>query len=215
VLRSDPAHDGGHQAQHAGFVLYVEGPSDREILRSWAHRISPRLARSLGNSVVILGGRQPARAIEHFRGLAPGTRGVCVLDRDQEAARAEDLPVEPGLEFHTWRRRHIESYLLVPDAIRRCVRPSRASARLDRVFREHLPAEGDESAFIELDAKRLLGEWGPLARALGTALPPGGIARAMRATELHPDVHQLFARVREGLGLPELVTRVVARSPSS
>ena len=38
------------------FFLYVEGPLDAEILRSWARRLSPHLARGLQRRFVILGG---------------------------------------------------------------------------------------------------------------------------------------------------------------
>ena len=49
------------------FTLYVEGPRDRSILRAWAYRMMPGHARRLFGASVILGGRQPERALEHFR----------------------------------------------------------------------------------------------------------------------------------------------------
>ena len=187
-----------------GFVLYVEGPRDRDILRAWGRRVLPPLARDIARAAVILGGRQPARAASHFRALledAPATRGLCVLDRDgSDGARAPEGP--PGLEFFTWGRRHIESYLLVPDAIRRVLRVPREDVRVDRSLRELLPAQDDETALADLDAKRLLARHGPLARETGGA-SPSRIARAMRADELHPDVLELFQRIRRALGLPQ------------
>ncbi len=196
-----------------GFVLYVEGPRDRDILRAWAQRISPALARGIAACAVILGGRQPARAASHFRELRArdeAARGLCVLDRDGDTLGPEVGGGEPGLAFFTWRRRHIESYLLVPDAIRRSSRTPAHDFRVARSLRELLPEADDEAALVEVDAKRLLARHAPLDRLIGP-LSPGRIARAMRPEELHADVRDLFERVREGLGLPAGVLRVTLR----
>ncbi len=177
-------------------VLYVEGPRDRDILRAWARGISPAAGR-LVREAVILGGRQPHRAAEHFRSVratVSRARGLCVLDRDH-AAGSERGVEEPGLEFFTWGRRHIESYLLVPDTLRRAVRTPTERFRLERALRDHLPDPGDEPALRAMDAKRLLGSDGIVSRALGRTLATGRIARAMRHDEIHPDVHDLLGRI--------------------
>jgi hypothetical protein len=198
------------------FVLYVEGPCDRDILRVWARCLSPLLARALESSaVVLLGGRQPARALEHFRrlgGATAGVRGLVVLDRDHHSSEPDAAAVgEPGLELFTWRRRHIESYVLVPSAMRRALGLASDDSRAGRLLEDHLPDPGDEDAHRQLNAKRLLGSKGPLARRLGQDLSPGGIARCMRADELHVDVIELYARIREGLGLHDPTPQVLRR----
>jgi len=183
-----------------GFVFYVEGARDRDLLRAWAYRLSPALERVLEHASVILGGRQPARAVEHFRAFrdaAGEVRGLCVLDRDVDAAPAPQSEV--GLEFYTWGRRHIESYLLVPAAIRRALHLAPDDPRFERILRHQLPATNDETALREVNAKRLLGAAGSLSHTLGRSLPLGRIARAMLRTELHPDILALFERVRSGL----------------
>lgn len=206
----------GDRAAVAPFFLYVEGPRDGEILRVWARRISPALARPLQSCVVILGGRQPARAVEHFRaagGDAEGLRGVVVLDRDHHDGEAGGAVVaEPGLELFTWSRRHIESYVLVREAIGRvATRATDAAEWVDRLIAGHVPHAADEDAFRDIDAKRLLGSKGALARDLGQALSPSAIARAMRLDELHDDVLALYDRIREGLGVSEASLQVVTR----
>lgn len=186
------------------FLLFVEGARDRGILEGWSQRFFPSLTRRLAHASVILGGRQPARAVEHFRrvnGADGATRALCVFDRDDGSLPGPADASAPGLEFFTWSRRHIESYLLVPAAIRRALRLSPTDARIDRVLRDHLPANGDESAFRALDAKRLLGSNGVLPHALGRAIPLGQVARSMRADELHADVHALFGRLNGELAL--------------
>ncbi len=208
------ANGGRRAAGRGSFLLYVEGPRDREILQRWAHADNPRLGRALAEAAVILGGRRPARAVEHFRergGSQRGGRALCILDRDG-GAHSESLPSVPGLEFYTWRRRHIESYLLVPEAIRRTLRLRSTDTRVERLFREHLPPAGDEQALVEVDAKRLLDSKGPLARGLGRELVPGRIARAMRPAEVHPEVAELLQTLRERLGLVDSEPRVVERT---
>ncbi len=143
--------------------------------------------------------------------------GQCAHDeRDavvSDRARRETSPPqleEAGLEFFTWGRRHIESYLLVPDAISRVLARSDPGDRVGRELRRHLPPTGDESAYQDLDAKRIIGPRGPLSRTLGRQIPLARVARATRPPELHPDVHSFFATLRRELGLTDVQ---VLRSP--
>jgi hypothetical protein len=165
----------------------------------------PTRARELFHASVILGGRRPERAIEHFGARlagTPGARAICVLDRDGGGAPPPD-PNGYDLRFFTWSRRHIESYLLVPDAIRRALdlpEGDRRARRVERVLLERVPAAHDEAAWRALDAKRLLAEKGPLPQAFGRALPLARIARATREAELHADVLALFDEMRELIG---------------
>lgn len=190
----------GPERSAGPFVVYVEGPRDRDVLEAWVRRLAPAVARRLGDACVILGGRQPARAAGHLVRLREewgGAQGLCVLDADAPASPAPE-PHE-GLEVFTWRRRHIESYLLAPAAIERAARSH--DTRLRRLLGDELPAPGDERALLSFDAKRFLGPKGALARVLGRVLPAGAIARSMREEEIHPEVRALCARIATGLGL--------------
>jgi hypothetical protein len=194
------------------FALYVEGPRDCDILRSFAGKVSPKLARRMGPCIRILGGRRPARAAELFRELSEELcraesgvpRGLCVLDRDDPRLHGGELPDEPRLDYFVWGRRHIESYLMVPAAIRRCLDRRKGSRRdngssLDRLLADEIPSPDDEPVFRDFDAKRLLARKGPIASKLGTPLNPGEIVRFMSRDDVHADVCQLLDRVREGL----------------
>ena len=93
MLRMDPDRAAGASDARGGFVLYLEGARDRGILLAWCRRFLPAAAAPLSRSTVILGGRQPARAVEHFRNLGgaeAGARGLCVLDRDDGQAAARE-----------------------------------------------------------------------------------------------------------------------------
>lgn len=189
------------------FALYVEGPRDRDVLRLFARRLSPELARAMDPCVRILGGRKPNRAVELFgRMVAEAAeaahakpRGLCVLDRDDPRVLRDDYPEHAELEFVVWKRRQIESYLLVPGAIRRCVSRRRDDAVMHRILESSLPAPDNEPAFEELDAKRVLGARGPIAGVLGRTLRPEEIVRNMSPLDIHADVKDVLVRVRDHL----------------
>ncbi len=204
MLRIDPVAKSSRPVPRR-LIVYVEGAQDCAILRAWGYRLLPSMSRRLFGASVILGGRRPARAVEHFcsaGGSDAGLVGVCVLDRDdgnQPLVADSDVP---GLEFFTWGRRHIESYLLVPAAIQRTLRmiPD-GERRIRRAIESALPGCVDEAAYGQIDAKRLLGPNGELPRVVGQPISVRRVARATRVEELHPDVHRLFDRLREGLGI--------------
>jgi hypothetical protein len=186
-------------------ILYMEGPQDRAIMRAWSYRLLPSMGRRLFGESVILGGRQPARAVEHFRsagGREAGLVGLCVLDRD-DGNQPPPSAGAPGLEFYTWSRRHIESYLLVPAAIQRTLKVRGSDPRIRRAIDAALPGAVDESAYSQIDAKRLLGSNGALPRVVGQPISVQRVARATREDELHSDVHRLFDRIREELGVAD------------
>src|SRR5215469_15523938 len=109
VLPSEASRARSEEAPASRFVLYVEGPSDREILRAWAWRLAPDLARALVQAAVILGGRQPARAVDHFRALRSegvALRGLCVPDAILQTAglAVQDPPQTRLVRRHPPRR---------------------------------------------------------------------------------------------------------------
>lgn len=238
------------------FVLYVEGPRDRDILESWARRIDPSVARCIERNTVILGGRQPARAVRDFRkrgGEEAGWTGLVVLDRDdhleqgviaasepnasdilvnlegddanrsQAAALNRPAPLNQaaapnvaseeelgGLELFVWGRRHIESYLLVPAAIRRVLKISADDPRVDQALNDAAGAASDQDS---LHAKRILGPGGSLSEAVGAPLRAGEIARAMRREDFHNDVLALFGRIGTLSGATPKGPEVIIRTP--
>ena len=205
---------------------------------------------------MILGGRQPARAIADFQkrgGLAAGYSGLIVLDRDdyprttreagfsdsletvsgsppgEPAVHADGVTQEVGLEVFVWTLRHIESYLLVPEAIRRMLGLEPDDRRVERSLAAFSstskgrgfpsPRGSSQSVDVarsihkeELHAKRFLGSGGSLSEALGTELRAGEIARAMRPEEIHDDVRSLFDRIGALSGIATKGPEVVIRS---
>lgn len=197
------------------FILYVEGPRDREVLAGWARHFAPVFGGTLERGTVILGGRQPARAVDDFRrrgGAEAGLSGLVVLDRDDHHdLHPDDRLLEPGLELFVWSLRHIESYLLVPAAIRR-IAPHAPDDRTLSAWIEEFEEQAMEAERAHVagrrrvgpHAKRMLGAGGALCESLGVELRAGEIARAMRRDELHADVHDLFARIAALRGVATL-----------
>ena len=210
--RSASSSRSGRRLRSANFVLYVEGPRDREILECWARRVDPGLSRCIEQNTVILGGRRPARAIADFQkrgGVAAGDSGLIVLDRDDHAhAESGDprlaisgseprslLPdsdpslTETGLELFVWSLRHIESYLLVPAAIRRMLRLEADDRTVERIIERN--SMDDATAWVSnatpeqsvggvvtrergsLHAKRVIGAGGSLSEALAPSCGRG------------------------------------------
>ena len=214
---------GSRRGPDSDFVLYVEGARDREILRCWARRAEPGLSRCIEDNTVILGGRRIAKTQEDFRkrgGAGVGLTGLVVLDRDDHAAEHEIAHVasdEHGLEVFIWSLRHIESYLLVPAALKRLLRVPVDDPRVELALAVHLagPVAGEAADSGSLHAKRILGAGGSLSEALGTELRAGEIARAMRSEDLHEDVWALFERIGRLSGRVAPGPEVVIRSTPS
>ena len=184
-------------------ILFVEGPGDRAVIQGWARAVSPRFERTVRAATVILGGRQPARArvhLEQERKKTPELRGLCILDRDATMEDEAEPREVDGLEIRTWSRRHIESYLLDPEAIRKALRRRDHDGRLVRHLTELFPAPDDLASLRTLHAKTLLGPSGPIAAHIGRAVPLARVARAMRPEDHPAEVRQLLVRLAALLG---------------
>ena len=183
------------------------------------------LVRCIEQNSVIMGGRRPARALSEFQkrgGARAGLRGLIVLDRDdlepEDAGVADHGDVtEAGLEVFVWSLRHVESYLLVPAAIRRVLRHAEDDPIVERALSVLLSEEEATNGASRgrstgsVHAKRMLGAGGSLSEVLGVDLHAGEIARAMAADDLHSDIRALFGRIGSLSGLidggPEVVIR--------
>ena len=199
--RPSRQHTGDSPRKRPPGILFVEGAGDRAVIEGWARSVSPRFERAVRSATVILGGRQPARARRHLaaaRREHPGLQGLCILDRD--AVAGDDPQDSDGLQIRTWQRRHIESYLLDPEAIRKALRRRDHDGRLVRLLTDLFPAPDDAQALRALHAKTLLGPNGPVAAAVGRAVPLGRVARAMRPDDHPAEVRQLLVRLAALVG---------------
>lgn len=103
------------QAEQTGWVLYLEGSTDLEVLRSFAARLGHDDARRvLERPFVRYVSDRPSVAARHFYGLRealPALRGIGIFDR------LGSTPERDGWEFDIWKRREIENYLCTRAAL--------------------------------------------------------------------------------------------------
>lgn len=108
-------------AEQKGWMLYLEGSTDLEILRALAKRLGHPAHRALEGlvPVVYLGSNQPQEARDHFYGLREAKadlEGYALFDRlDRE------LHSDAQLTEKSWRRREIENYIVSPESLRQYV----------------------------------------------------------------------------------------------
>lgn len=105
-----------YQAEHKGWVLYLEGSTDLAILQAFARKLGHPVAEFLeAPFVYYVGANQPQKARDHFYGLreAKGDLvGIAVFDRlDRE------LQTGAPLRELMWRRREIENYIYTRESL--------------------------------------------------------------------------------------------------
>ena len=125
------------KARERGYVLYVEGGTDLDMLRVLAERLNHPVApvwderinsfyvqdnypeQSLESELERVEGGFGITPKEHFRALrnlVPGLRGVAILDND---GRNRQPFQEGGLNLVYWRRYEAENYFVTPNVLKR------------------------------------------------------------------------------------------------
>lgn len=124
------------KARERGYVLYVEGGTDLDMLRTLAVRLNHPVAtvwdervnsfyvqnnypvESLESELERVEGGFGITPKEHFfalRALVPGLRGVAILDKDNQNRKPFQ---EGGLNLVYWRRYEAENYFITPEVLR-------------------------------------------------------------------------------------------------
>jgi len=102
------------QSEQTGWVLYLEGSTDLEILRGFAERLGHPAGEVLQRPFVKYV-QQPQKARDHFYGLQeakPDLRGMVLLDRQDRELLTGNL-----LREYAWKRREIGNYLCQPETL--------------------------------------------------------------------------------------------------
>ena len=97
------------QAEQTGWVLYLEGSTDRAILQAFAEKLEHPVKDKLKRPYVHYVENQPRKAREHFYGLREAKTdlvGFCLFDRIES-----ELHTNPEFREYQWQRREIENYL--------------------------------------------------------------------------------------------------------
>ena len=114
---SDIGWDQYYQAEQTGWVLYLEGPSDLEILRSFASTLGHERAMDVLSRPFVhyVATNLPQKCRDHFHGLRearPDLVGIALFDRIDKQLEANGPLVEM-----MWRRREIENYFCAREAL--------------------------------------------------------------------------------------------------
>lgn len=139
-IRNSLKHFGAEhyiKARERGYVLYVEGGTDVDMLRALAERINHPVAaawderinsfyvqnnypdKSLDSELERVEGGFGVTPRDHFRGLCnllPDLKGLAILDND---GRDRQGGTEGNLQLTYWKRYEAENYFVTPDALRR------------------------------------------------------------------------------------------------
>lgn len=124
------------RARQRGYVLYVEGGTDLDMLRALAQRLDHPVAKiwdarvntfyvqdnypdpGLDAALERVEGGFGVTPKSHFfalRALVPGLRGLAILDNDGRDRADSD---EGGLKVAYWRRYEAENYFITPQVLR-------------------------------------------------------------------------------------------------
>jgi hypothetical protein len=139
-IRNSLKHFGAEhyvKARERGYVLYVEGGTDVDMLRALAERLDHPVARQWDERInsFYVQNNYPDRNLEaelerveggfgvtpqqHFNGLRnllPELRGLAILDND---GREKQNVLDGPLKIIYWKRYEAENYFITPDLLRR------------------------------------------------------------------------------------------------
>lgn len=139
-IRNSLKHFGAEhyiKARERGYVLYVEGGTDVDMLRALAERLEHPIAaawderinsfyvqnnypdKSLDSELERVEGGFGVTPRDHFKGLSnllPNLKGLAILDND---GRNRQGSIEGSLQLTYWKRYEAENYFVTPDVLRR------------------------------------------------------------------------------------------------
>lgn len=158
-IRNSLKHFGAEhyvKARERGYVLYVEGGTDVDMLRALARRLGHPVAADWDeriNSFYVqnnypdkpqdselerVEGGFGILPRDHFKGLRdilPNLKGLAILDND---GRSRQGSVEGALTLSYWRRYEAENYFITPDVLRRFALAQYADMELFGGFRPEI-----------------------------------------------------------------------------
>ena len=128
------------RALERGYVLYVEGGTDLDVLQALARRLGHRVAEAWDQRLNVFYvqdnypdpddlkselerveggfGVTPRKHFFALREMIPGLRGLAILDNDDGTRSDSD---EGGLNVVYWKRYEVENYFVTPGVLRKQV----------------------------------------------------------------------------------------------
>ncbi len=193
VLKSltEIGFDQYYQAEQQGWVLYLEGSTDLEILRQFAKTLDHEAYKHLEMPFVhYVGTNIPEKARQHFYGLREAKNdliGIAIFDRIDKQLQ-ENQPLNELM----WQRREIENYLISEDVLL-----AYAEANLEHDLFGYAEAQKRRAAMIETIEE--------VSSALKTLKKPSPWSADIKASDDFLD--PLFDRFFEKIQLPNLLRK--------
>lgn len=107
-------------ARLKGHILFLEGSTDLDVLKSFAEKINHPVLPFLHNSnAQYIGTNKPHLAVktfEAFRAVFPSLKGIALFDR------LENLQSSQGIQILSWKKRELENYFAKPQFLLRYAR---------------------------------------------------------------------------------------------
>lgn len=198
-------------------MLIVENDSDARLLKVFCATLGREWPKGLVIWPWTGGGRERKQLFLQLKEEIPELKVLSLRDRDDLALEQVDKATlrdksidnnEPNLILRVWRRRHIENYLLCPDAIARA--GGLEIEAVTELFAEHAlvaPANFTSrdvaQAMIDARGKEITQKHTrSVKRVLGVS--PIDIAKAMQANEIADDIRGVIETLVEMCAPPEL-----------
>ncbi len=106
-------------------VLFVEGKIDYDVLKTVSELIDEKLSDDIACWITSTGHKERKHLFNELKKEIPGLIGFSIRDRDDEAINTVDevlndkthSNLDADLKLKKWKRRNIESYLIIPNLI--------------------------------------------------------------------------------------------------
>jgi len=150
VLKSlrEIGFDQYYQAEQTGWVLYLEGSTDLDILRTFAKTLEHPVAKYLSRPFTHYVANQPRQAESHYFGLQEAKNdllGIAIFDRIE--------PFEPSFGNFIkliWKKREIENYLCYKEILIKYATHGLGDDLLDRADKQ-IRAKAMEESIYEME----------------------------------------------------------------
>ncbi len=185
-------------ARQFGRILYVEGKTDLQILRTWAAILQHPLSDFLDEPYWKPMAEEKWNTNGHFNALRLGMeefRAVELCDRNDRPAGAAETPSPEGMLRIRWLQYEIENYLIHPEAILRWIGSLGDASAVERANEfmklRFPPAIYDDpfgADYFHRKGKDVLREVCDAARISVGETEYCDIATGMNQDEIHPEV---------------------------
>jgi len=146
-----------YMAEQMGWILYLEGSTDLDILRTFAQTLNHPATELLERPFVYyLNSNQPQKARDHFFGLLeakPDFVGVLIIDRSDK-----QLSTAQALTELMWSRREIENYFCTEEVLLKYAADNQSDESQSDLFTEQRQKAMKEAIQEVTSALTILGK---------------------------------------------------------